>query len=154
MPTPRFAFCTALKSASDGSSHQIYIMGGLEAGTPTDATGGRTAGTIWVLSIPSFQWAQLTARSKTNAADPKARYSPKCQSIGEHYIFYYGGKKTPSYSGSVTCDSKANAAFLFDINTVTWTNEFTPTREDTKSPPKLLSLLGESRLSKSPQHSK
>jgi len=117
-------------------------MGGLEAGTPTDARWGRTAGTIWVLSVPSFQWAQLTARSKTNAADPKARYSPKCQSIGEHYIFYYGGKKTPSYSGFVTCDSKANAAFLFDINTVTWTNEFTPNEGRYEIPSKVIELIG------------
>ena len=142
MPDPRFAFCTALKSASDGSSHQIYIMGGLEARTPTDARGGPTAGTIWVLTIPSFQWAQLSATSKTNAADPRARISPKCQAIGEHYIFYYGGRKALSYSGTVTCDNKANAAFLFDVNTLTWTNEFIPNEGRYEIPSKVIELIG------------
>ena len=141
MPDPRFGFCTALKSALDGSSHQIYVMGGVEARTQTDVEGA-TVRTIWALSIPSFQWAQLAATSKVVATDPKARISPKCQSIGEHYIFYYGGKKTPSYSGSVTCDSKANAAFLFDINTVTWTNEFTPNEGRYEIPSKVIELIG------------
>jgi len=116
-------------------------MGGVEARTPTNVEGA-TVRTIWVLSIPSFQWAQLAATSKVATADPKARISPNCHSIGEHYIFYYGGKKTSSYSGSVSCDTKGNAAFLFDINTVTWTNEFTPNEGRYEIPSKVIELIG------------
>ena len=36
-------------------------MGGLEAGSSADVTGGPTTTSIWVLSIPSFEWAQLTS---------------------------------------------------------------------------------------------
>jgi len=142
VPDPRFAFCTALKLASDGSSHQIYVMGGLEGGPLGHATGGPTVGSIWVLSIPSFEWVRLPATSKTPAADPKGRISPKCQAIGEHYIFYYGGKSTSHYSGNATCDKKANAAFLFDVNTLTWTNEFTPNEGTYQIPSQVVDLIG------------
>jgi len=142
VPPPRFAFCTAVKSASDGSSHQIYIMGGLEASTLINAKEGPTAKTIWVLSIPSFQWTQLPYTSKTTAADPSGRISPKCQAIGEHYIFYSGGRNTSSYSGAVTCDKKANAAFLFDINALTWTDTFTPNEGKYEIPSQVIELIG------------
>jgi len=117
-------------------------MGGLEAGKLGHATGGPTVRTIWVLSIPSFEWAQLPYTSKTTAADPGGRISPKCQAIGEHYIFYYGGKNAPSYSSTITCDKKANAVFLFDINTLTWTNEFTPNEGTYEIPSQVIELIG------------
>ncbi|KAG0633829.1 hypothetical protein HOY80DRAFT_1102582 [Tuber brumale] len=143
VPDPRFAFCTALKSASDGSSHQIYIMGGLEPRTSVDAWGGPTATSVWVLSIPSLEWALLPVASKTTAKDPGRRYSPKCQAIGEHYIFYYGGASAMSSSdATIRCDKKANAAFLFDINTLTWIDEFTPNEGTYEIPSKVLELIG------------
>ncbi|KAG0638828.1 hypothetical protein HOY80DRAFT_130402 [Tuber brumale] len=142
VPTPRFAFCTAVKSAPDGSSHQIYIMGGLEAGTSVNARGGPTTTSVWVLSIPSFEWVQLPFKSKSTAADPKGRISPKCQAIGEHYIFYYGGRNVPSYYNVPVCDKKANAAFLFDVNTMTWTDEYTPNEGKYEISPGVIGLIG------------
>ena len=145
MPAPRFAFSTALKSSSDNSSHQIYIMGGIEDGSPVTSVNsgeGLVVETIWVLSIPSFQWTQLPVRSKTTAANPGPRVSSKCQAIGEHYIFCYGGRRALSYSAPGTCDQKANAAFLFDINTLTWTDEFTPNEGTYKIPAEVIKNIG------------
>ncbi|KAG0636420.1 hypothetical protein HOY80DRAFT_1088808 [Tuber brumale] len=142
VPTPRFAFCTALKSASDGSSHQIYIMGGLEASSPVRTSGGPTVDSVWVLSIPSFEWARLEVTSMTASMDPRARISPKCQAIGKHYIFLYGGSNTLSSTGTVTCDKKANAAFLFDVNTLTWTDKFEPNEGTYEIPQKVIELIG------------
>ena len=117
-------------------------MGGLEARSSADVTGGLTTASVWVLSIPSFEWAQLPVASKTTAADPRGRISPKCQAIGEHYIFYYGGRNAIGYSNPVTCDKKANAAFLFDVNALTWTDEFTPDKGTYEVPPKIIALIG------------
>ncbi|KAG0638424.1 hypothetical protein HOY80DRAFT_1137558 [Tuber brumale] len=142
VPAPRFAFCTTLKSASDGSSHQIYIMGGLEARTSVNATGGATATSIWALSVPSLEWAQLPAMSKTTAAGPRTRISPKCQAIGEHYIFYYGGRNAADGFTTVNCDKQANAAFLFDVNTLTWTDKFTPYEGTYEIPKQVIGLIG------------
>ena len=142
MPGARYAFCTALKAASDGSSYQIYVMGGLEAGASVDPMEARSTGSIWVLSIPSFEWVQLSSKSKTNLADPKGRISPKCQAIGEHYIFYYGGNRADYPADSITCDGGENAAFLFDINTSTWTDEFTPNKGKYEIPQEVIKLIG------------
>ncbi|KAG0633828.1 hypothetical protein HOY80DRAFT_1102574 [Tuber brumale] len=142
VPDPRFAFCTALKSASDGSSHQIYIMGGVEPHSSVDARGGPTATSLWVLSIPSLEWVQLPVTSKAVAANPGRRISPKCLAIGEHYIFYYGGRKAMDYSGTVTCDKRAKATFLFDVNTLSWTDEFTPNEGKYEIPPTVVDVIG------------
>ncbi|KAG0132782.1 hypothetical protein HOY82DRAFT_642259 [Tuber indicum] len=142
VPAPRFAFCTALKSSLDGSSYQIYIMGGLEALTSLNATGGATSTSIWVLSIPSFEWAQLSVTSKTTAADPRARISPKCRAIGEHYIFYYGGRNAAVDLTTVNCDKQANAAFLMDVNTLTWTDKFAPNEGTYEIPTEVVGLIG------------
>ena len=115
-------------------------MEGLEASTSIDATGDPTAQSIWVLSIPSFEQAQLQVAAKTTPPDPRGGISPKCQPTGEHYIFYYGGSNALSYSGTITYDKKANAAFLFDINTLTWTNDFIPNEEAYEIPPTNIGL--------------
>ncbi|KAG0132780.1 hypothetical protein HOY82DRAFT_642258 [Tuber indicum] len=145
VPAPRFAFCTALKSSLDGSSYQIYIMGGLEALTSLNATGGATSTSIWVLSIPSFEWAQLPVMSKATAVNPRARIGPKCLDIGEHYIFYYGGRNAADDHTTVNCDKQANAAFLFDLNTLTWTDKFTPYEGTYEIPMQVFNLIGGDR---------
>ena len=117
-------------------------MGGLEAGSSADVTGGPTTIAIWVLSIPSFEWTQLPFKAKNTAADPKGRIAPSCQAIGEHYIFYYGGRNVPSYYNVPSCDKKADAAFLFDVNTLTWTDEFTPNEGTYEIPQNVLGLIG------------
>jgi hypothetical protein len=142
IPAPRFAFCTAVKSASDGSSHQIYIMGGLETSSPVSTKGGPTVDSVWVLSIPSFEWSLLEVRALSSATDPRARVSPKCQAIGKHYIFLFGGSNTLTSSSSTTCDKKGNAAFLFDVNTLTWTNKFEPNEGTYEIPRKVIELIG------------
>jgi len=142
VPGARFAFCTALKAASDGSSYQIYIMGGLEVGASADPMEARSTGAIWVLSIPSLEWVQLSSKTKTAVADPGGRISPRCQAIGEHYIFYYGGNRAEDYTNWITCDEKANVAFLFDVNTSTWTDEFTPNKGTYEIPQEVIKLIG------------
>jgi len=74
--------------------------------------------------------------------EPKGRISRKCQAIGEHYIFYYGGRNTLTYSYNGTCDKKVNATFLFDVNTSTWTDEFTPNEGTCEVPPQIIALIG------------
>jgi len=120
-------------------------MGGLETRAPGDPRGGATAGTIWALSIPSFDWALLPVAPNTTALNPGARISPKCRAIGEHYIFYYCGNAL-GYANSITYDKKANAAFLFDVNTLTWIDEFTPNEGTCKIPSKVIELIGRKQV--------
>jgi len=81
--------------------------------------------------------------SKTTPAEPGPRVSPKCQAIGEHYIFCYGGRNTLSYDFVTDyCDQKENAAFLFDLNTSAWTDEFTPNKGTYEIPSTITKLIG------------
>ncbi|KAG0643309.1 hypothetical protein HOY80DRAFT_1094218 [Tuber brumale] len=136
VPGPRSSFCTAVKSASDGSSYQIYIMGGYEGLTPESDKEGLTLKSVWVLSIPLFEWAKLSVSSIAIAGEPKRWISPKCLAIGEHYIFYYGGRRAQETYDNV------NAAFLFDVNNSSWTDVFTPNEGMYEIPPKVIGLIG------------
>ncbi|RPB09251.1 hypothetical protein P167DRAFT_577365 [Morchella conica CCBAS932] len=121
-PPPRTEFCTVAVSAADNSSHQILMLGGVEANATGDGTGD-TVTTIWALTLPSFDWVLLPSAVLDEAADPGGRISPKCEVIGERYVFQFGGRKAISYDFP-TCDVNASAAFLWDINTGTWTDTF------------------------------
>ena len=142
VPLPRFAFCTALKSAPDGSSHQIYMFSGLEPPSGGTVRGGPTTASLWVLTIPTFEWIQLPFKAVSIKADPKGRITAACTAIGEHYIFYYGGRSTSSDYDPVACDKKANAAFLFDLNTLTWTDQFVPNQGRYEIPKSVYDVIG------------
>ena len=142
VPTSRHAFCTVVKSAPDGSSYQIYMFGGLEVDpSHSEIWIGPAATSVWVLTIPTFEWIQLSIRSKSAATDPQGRKHPSCAAIGEHYLLAHGGIGTDGF-GSLRCDKKANAAFLFDLNTLTWTNEFVPNEGTYEVPSDVISSIG------------
>lgn len=49
------SFCSVYASASDSSSHNIYIYGGYEGVSPKNDT----MDDVYVLSLPSFEWIKL-----------------------------------------------------------------------------------------------
>ena len=119
------------------------MFSGLEAplSGPT-VKGGPTTTSLWVLTVPTFEWIQLPFKAVSTTADPKGRITPSCTTIGEHYIFYYGGRCQDSYFGLKTCDKKANAAFLFDLNTLTWTDQFVPNQGRYEIPKNVYEIIG------------
>ena len=119
------------------------MFSGLEANpSRSDIKNGPTVTSVWVLTIPTFEWIQLSIRTKSTTADPKGRITPSCATIGEHFVLSYGGRGTDNYGGNVGCDKKANAAFLFDLNTQTWTDQFTPNEGTYKVPDEVISSIG------------
>ena len=77
------------------------------------------------------------------AADPVGRISPSCTAIGEHYIFYFGGRRTQNYYDiPLECDKKANAAFLFDLNTLNWTDQYVPNQGRYEIPQRVYDIVG------------
>jgi hypothetical protein len=119
------------------------MFGGVEApATGGTVKGGPTTSSIWVLTIPTFEWVQLPVKSVSSAADPKARIAPECMSLGEHYVFYYGGRNAATFYGGLSCDRKANAAFLFDLNNLTWTDQYEPRQGSYEIPKPVYDLIG------------
>ena len=109
----------------------------------SDIKGGATVNSteVWVLTIPTFEWIQLDWSGSTTG-DPKGRITPSCVTIGEHYVLSYGGRKTSGYYGTVDCDDEGNAALLYDLNTLTWTDQFEPNQGTYKVPQKVYQIVG------------
>lgn len=72
----------------------------------------------WVLSILSFDWIQLEPRFLFPNFELGGQTSPKCEIIGDRYVFHYGGRRTETFWNTQTCSINANAAFLLDLNTL------------------------------------
>ena len=143
-PPARYAFCAVVKSAPDASSHQIYMFSGIEANLSSSGSGvvsGPTAQSIWVLTIPTFDWIPLDS-SGDDAKGPGGRIAPACSTIGEHFVLSYGGRKTQGLPFDVECDDKANAAYLFDLNTLSWTDQFEPNQGTYEVPKKVYDVIG------------
>ena len=96
---------------------------------------------VWVLTIPTFEWIKLDWSGSTTG-DPMGRIIPSCVTIGEHYVLSYGGRKSSGFTGTVECDDKGNAALLYDLNTLTWTDQFEPNQGTYKVPQKVYEMVG------------
>ena len=120
------------------------MFGGVEAKPSSSSVlGGPTATSLWVLTIPTFEWIQLPFKAVSATADPVGRISPSCTAIGEHYIFYFGGRRTQNYYDiPLECDKKANAAFLFDLNTLNWTDQYVPNQGKYEIPEPVYDIIG------------
>jgi hypothetical protein len=120
LPAPREGMCWTVTSADDGSSHQIIIYGGV-----TSDNLGLDDDSVWALSIPSFDWVQLTPENSTGT--PGKRTRATCTLIGNKYMLGWGGiyLGTPQNS----CDKDGNAVYLFDISKGEWVQKFEPKQE-------------------------
>ncbi len=125
VPSWRYNGCSVVVSAADGSSHSIYLFGGWG---PLLAS---NAGTVYVLSIPSFIWIRVTV-------EETQRYRHKCHLMGKNHMLVVGGIN-PNFNdgrgpidfhaGVDKCDN--NATFsqglgIFSLNNHTWTTDYDP----------------------------
>lgn len=105
-------FCSVLASATDGSSHNIYIYGGyngLEYGaTPMDD--------VYILSLPSFKWIKAY-----NGTSAHGRTSHKCFKPYPNQMLAVGGM----HSSSTDC-VEGGIIVNFDLNHLTFQNGYDP----------------------------
>ncbi|OAL37928.1 hypothetical protein AYO20_02761 [Fonsecaea nubica] len=115
-PAPRGSFCSVALSAADGSSHNIYIYGGLQASSD-DALGD-----IWILTLPAFHWIPVSTSSVPRSA-------PACGVVADRYLVTYGGMlesiKWPIPSRyEWPCDQEQSGLRLFDMTHLNWTSTY------------------------------
>ncbi|KAI5812139.1 hypothetical protein BZA77DRAFT_347266 [Pyronema omphalodes] len=116
VPDIRQRFCAAVVSAPDNSSHQIFIYGGDKKDViiPADDT-------VWVLSIPSFDWIKLPGiGNDLLTSAPDARREPVCLRVGKKFMMSWGGQLENG------CYDYAHTMFLLDMTTGFWVNDFNP----------------------------
>lgn len=112
-PSDRVQHCAVVASAPDGSSHNIYIYGGL---SPEKKA---VLDDIWVLSLPSFHWIKIASDT-----GPPARSAMSCNIVGKEgrYMFVFGGDKGGDFEQE--CD-EGGPGNLFDLKNAVWTDTFT-----------------------------
>jgi len=108
-PHDRTEACEVVATAPDGSSHNIYIYGGKYM---LDTNHYPPLSDVWVLSIPSFQWIQISNSSENT------RVGHACKRVNEHYMLSYLGL------GPNPCDDYGGIRFL-DMNTGIFTTQMT-----------------------------
>ncbi|EXJ67811.1 uncharacterized protein A1O5_09157 [Cladophialophora psammophila CBS 110553] len=115
-PAPRASFCAVAMSAADGSSHNIYVYGGLQAAT-NDALGD-----VWILTLPAFHWIPVTTSSVPRSA-------PACAVVVDRYLVTYGGMhQTIEWPIPARydwpCDQAQSGLRLFDLTHLEWTSTY------------------------------
>ncbi|KAK6333736.1 hypothetical protein TWF730_003919 [Orbilia blumenaviensis] len=137
-PSTRGDSCTAVVSAPDGSSHQIYMFGG----SMDDSRNSQYFSELWVLNIPSFTWILLDNSREGNA--PSQRSAASCNIVKDHYLLVYGGKKAAVASQPAECEPDGGAAYFMDLNTLTWLDTFegSANKSNYSVPPPISDVLG------------
>ena len=126
-PAGRIRFCTVAATASDNSSFNIYMYGGVNG--LDDDTPLRD---IWILSLPSFHWVPVPTESRYKA-------SFTCHKLQERYMVAYRGR--PVDKG---CDTNQGIQ-LFDLTSLKWTTKYEVSKDANpkyKLPADLYYVLG------------
>lgn len=119
--TTRTMFCAVLASASDGSSHNIYVYGGYSGEdaeeTPSDD--------VYILSLPSFTWVKAYTGN-----DRHGRSGHKCFRIFPDQMLLVGGQyKDPSLcldGGIIQMFNLNDPKFQDSYSPVTWDDYIVP----------------------------
>ena len=143
VPDPRNGMCHAAVAAPDGSSAQIVIYGGAD-GPGADLL---TTGSVWALTLPSFDWVQLSGNATDVSRLPGRRYDPACAGIGRggRYMLSWGGRHDVGEGNRSVCDIDGNAAFLLDVSRGMWVDAFDPELEY-EVPQEVVDVIGGSSV--------
>ncbi|KIW24241.1 uncharacterized protein PV07_09969 [Cladophialophora immunda] len=127
-PAPRASFCAVAMTAADGSSHNIYVYGGLQA------TGDIPLGDVWILTLPAFHWIPVSTSSVP-------RSGSACAVVADRYLVTYGGlEKSVSWPVPARydwpCDQAQSGLRLFDLIHLDWTSTYEAPPQQSSGAPK------------------
>ncbi|KPI39834.1 uncharacterized protein AB675_3276 [Cyphellophora attinorum] len=105
-------FCSVLATEEDSSTWNIYIYGGYNG---IDASNG-PSDDVWVLSLPSFTWTKVYEGTPSHG-----RSGHHCISPYPDKMFVIGGV----HQSQAECVEDGFIQ-VFDLNTLTFTNEYHP----------------------------
>ncbi|KAF8456848.1 hypothetical protein BDZ91DRAFT_744880 [Kalaharituber pfeilii] len=114
-PVPRAEACAVVASASDGSSHNLYLYGGYDGDK-------RIVGDIYILSLPSFHWV----KGDKGVENPKVGHA--CAKVHDKYMVVHRGI---NHSPTSFCD-RYGGIELFDLSTLEWTTKLNVQSESEK----------------------
>ena len=135
-PAGRSGFCSVVASAQDGSSHNIYIYGGVTPPDPNPNNG------VYVLTLPAFLWVTVYP-SVTYDADTDIRQSQnhRCQKVQEKYMVAYRGTTSNSKCVSDKALKKFQGMAIYDMSSLVWTTKV-ELNQEYSVPPVLSEIIG------------
>lgn len=134
IPTGRSDICTVLVSAEDGSSHNIFVIAGVNTYNSVI-----TYEEWYVLSLPTFTWRKVYTRDQ-------GRYGHTCHLVGENVIVI-GGMNTKEEGGDVNyCDNRMPAE-IFSLPLMNYTGMFDAAgaKSSPPVPESVVSIIGGTR---------
>ncbi|KAI3207680.1 hypothetical protein CBS147311_2781 [Penicillium roqueforti] len=127
IPPQLTEFCSVLASAADGSSHNIYIYGGYDGlnynANPSDD--------VYILSLPSFKWVKAY-----NGTNTHSRSGHQCIKVYPDQMLAVGGQHVDS-----TYCLEGGIIVNFNLNTLTFEDEYDPTTWSKYKVPDLVTAL-------------
>ncbi|PTU23593.1 hypothetical protein P175DRAFT_0476114 [Aspergillus ochraceoroseus IBT 24754] len=124
IPPQLTQFCSVYATASDGTSHNIYIYGGYDGLSPTHIP----SDDVYVLSLPSFEWIKLySGDSRTHG-----RKAHKCVKPYPDRMLVLGGS-------SIDPSSCIDMIQVFNLNTGRFQDTYNPAQWNTYQVPDLVS---------------
>ncbi|KAL4939094.1 hypothetical protein BDV06DRAFT_199532 [Aspergillus oleicola] len=123
IPPQLTSFCSVYASASDGSSHNIYIYGGYDGLSPRS----QPSDDVYVLSIPSFEWIQLY----NGDADEDGRKEHKCAKPYPDKMLVLGGS-------GLSIRNCVDMVRVFNLNTGRFQDTYNPDDWDEYAVPDLV----------------
>lgn len=143
IPSGRSAFCTVVSSAPDDSSFQITMYGGW------DLFAARAFAETYVLSLPSFQWINVTGSSNPDASISKGfgisgRNHHACAVYKDRQMLVLGGiidinGEEQNLRG---CNEDLPAIRALDLTTFKWTDRWNGRPEPYAVPDAVTRIIG------------
>ncbi|KAL4951657.1 hypothetical protein BDW69DRAFT_169587 [Aspergillus filifer] len=121
IPPQLTSFCSVYASASDGSSHNIYVYGGYDGLSPES----QPSDDVYILSIPSFEWIQLYS------GDADGRRAHKCAKPYPDKMLVLGGT-------GLSVRNCIDMVRVFNLNTGRFQDAYDPEDWDEYSVPDLV----------------
>lgn len=112
IPPQLTQFCSVLASASDGSSHNIYIYGGYD-GLEFDSN---PSDDVYVLSLPSFKWVKAY-----NGTSTHSRSGHRCIKVYPDQMLVLGGQHVDT-----TKCLEGGIAISFNLNKLEFQDRYDP----------------------------
>ncbi|RVD84105.1 uncharacterized protein DFL_005873 [Arthrobotrys flagrans] len=141
IPDGRLSFCSGVSAAPDDSSFQITIYGGYKL------SNAAATNRVHVLTLPTFQWLDVTPSDQRLGDDRWGRQANKCVMWNDAQMIVLGGQiqgnnarnNTPVNTGA--CNATHPPLVVLDTTVFEWTEEFNPNRSYSQ-PKQIYELIG------------
>lgn len=102
---------------------------------------------IYILSIPSFQWINVTSAASSHtpgSVNTAGRHSHTCTVYEDRYMMVLGGIVGPGNSSlnSNSCNCSYPAIRVFDTSNLTWLQQWSNTSEPYTVPKPVYNVIG------------